>query len=144
MRINPTLTDNGRSSVDQHPVLNTCTMPTRQGGTSVLTIIVILLVVGFISLFAFKVVPGYLEFATVKSIGSDIAGNQELLKKPKSKVMLAINQAYRTNSLYKLKPEETFVLTRDGNKGFLVEIDYEKRANLFKNIDVVTRFNHTY
>ena len=80
----------------------------------------------------------------MKSIGNDIATNAELLKKPKTKVMLAINQAYRTNSLYKLKPEETFVLTRDGNKGFLIEIDYEKRANLFKNIDVVTRFNHTY
>jgi len=137
------LRDNVGSSAQQ-PFLNSSAVPNRQSGMSMLAVISLIGIIAFISLFAFKVVPGYLEFATVKSIGNDISTNAELLKKPKSKVLQAINQAYRTNSLYDLKPEETFVLTRDGDKGYQIQIDYEKRSNLFKNIDVVTRFNHSY
>ncbi len=116
----------------------------KQNGMSLVVLLIVLSVAAFFGMFAFKVVPSYLEFLTVKSIGNDIATNAELLKKPKSKVMQAINQAYRANSLYELKPEESFVLKKDGARGFLVQIDYEKRATLFSNIDVVTRFNHTY
>ena len=58
--------------------------------------------------------------------------------------MQAIAQAYRANSLYELKPEESFVLTKDGARGFLVQVKYEKRTTLISNIDVVTRFDHTY
>ena len=137
------LRNNVRSSAQQS-FLNSSAVPNRQSGMSMLAVISLIGIIAFVSLFAFKVVPGYLEFATVKSIGNDIATNPELLKKPKSKVLQAINQAYRTNSLYDLKPEETFVLTRDGEKGYLVQIDYERRSNLFKNIYVVTSFNHSF
>jgi len=144
MRHDLKLKYNVRSSAERQSFLTSCAVPNRQSGMSMLAAISLIGIIAFVSLFAFKVVPGYVEFTTVKSIGNDIATNPELLKKPKSKVLQAINQAYRTNSLYDLKPEETFVLTRDGDKGYLVEIDYEKRSNLFKNIDVVTRFNHSY
>ena len=116
----------------------------RQNGMSMLLLLVVVAVASFLGIFAFKVAPSYLEFLTVKTIGNDIATNAELLKKPKSKVMQAIAQAYRANSLYELKPEESFVLTKDGARGFLVQVKYEKRTTLISNIDVVTRFDHTY
>jgi len=119
-------------------------LATRQGGMSVFTVLVIVSVVAFLGLFAFKVVPNYMEYLTVKSIGTDISSNAELMKKPKSKVMHAIAQSYRANSLWELKPEESFVLTKDAKRGYIVTIAYEKRANLFKNIDVVTRFDHSF
>jgi len=116
----------------------------RQNGMSVFSVLIVLSIVAFLGLFAFKVVPNYMEYLTVKSIGSDISNNADLMKKPKSKVMQAIAQSYRSNSLWELKPEESFVLTKDAKRGYIVTIDYEKRAVLFKNIDVVTRFDHTF
>ena len=116
----------------------------RQGGMSIFTVLIILSIAAFLGLFAFKVVPNYMEYWTVKSIGTDIANNTELMKKPKSKVMQAITASYRANSLWELKPEESFVLTKDAKRGYKVTIDYEKRATLFHNIDVVTRFDHTF
>lgn len=113
----------------------------RQNGLSMIAVIVILCVVVFFGMFAFKVGPNYMEYMTVKTIGDDIADNEELMKKPKSKVMFAIAQAYRANSLWGLKPDETFTLAKDGERGYIVTIDYEKRTNLFSNIDVVTKFN---
>ena len=119
-------------------------LATRQGGTSIFTVLLIISIAAFLGLFAFKVVPNYMEYWTVKSIGTDISNNAELMKKTKSKVMQAITASYRANSLWELKPEESFVLKKDGKRGYIVTINYEKRANLFKNIDVVTRFDHTF
>ena len=113
----------------------------RQKGLSFFGVLLIVTIAAFFGLFAFKVGPSYLEYMTVKSIGDDIANNADLMKQPKSKVMLALKQAYRANSLWELKPEESFVLTKDAAKGYIVKIDYEKRANLISNLYVVTKFD---
>lgn len=112
----------------------------RQAGMSFIGIFALVGMLAFVGLFAFKVVPGYLEFMTVSKIADDLQANSELMKSPKSKVMSYIGQAYRTNSLWDLKPEETITLTKDGRKGYKVMVDYEKRNKLFSNIYVVTQF----
>ena len=112
-----------------------------QRGFSLLAITVVITIAAFIGLFAFKVGPAYMEYMTVKSIGQDIVDNEALMKQPKSKVMSAIAQAYRANSLWELKPEESFTLQKSGTAGYIVTIDYEKRENLLSNIYVVTKFN---
>lgn len=112
----------------------------RQKGLSFIAVFALVSMLMFIGLFAFKVVPGYLEFMTVSKIADDVAGNAELMKQPKSKVNSYIAQAYRTNNLWDMKPEETIVLKKDGRRGYSVKVDYEKRANLLSNIFVVTKF----
>ncbi len=116
----------------------------RQKGMSLTAVLLLLMVVAFLGMFAFKVIPSHLEYLTVKSIGQDIADNEELMKQPKSKVMQALQQGFRANSLWELKAEESFVLAKDAKRGYVVSVDYEKRNNLFSNIDVVSRFNHVF
>ena len=108
------------------------------GFTSVLVIISVVI---FIGLFAFKLAPHYMENWTVTKIADDVAANPDLLKKPRSKVYAYINQAYRTNNLWDLEPKDTIKLKKDGNKGYIVSVQYEKRAKLFHNIDLVTTFD---
>jgi len=87
-----------------------------------------------------KVVPGYVEFMTVSSIADDTQADPDIMKSPKSKVLAHINQAYRQNNLWDLRAEDTIVLTKDGRKGYKVQVEYEKRSNLISNIFVVTQF----
>ncbi len=112
----------------------------RQAGMSFLGVFALVSMLMFIGLFAFKVVPGYVEFMTVTSIAEDTQNDAELMRAPKSKVMASINAAYRQNNLWDLRGEDTIKLTKSGAKGYKVGIDYEKRANLFSNIWVVTEF----
>ena len=130
--------------LNQHASTGVFNRGNSQKGMSLTLVLVILMVVAFLGMFAFKVVPSHLEYLTVKSIGQGIADNEELLKQPKSKVMQSIQQGFRAKSLWELKPEESFVLKKDGKRGYIVQVDYEKRSNLFSNIDVVSRFNHTF
>lgn len=119
---------------------NNLTVPKKQNGASFLGVFALMAVVMFLGMFAFKTVPSYLEYLTVAKIADDVAANPELMKAPKSKVNAYISQAYRTNNLWDLKPADTIKLSKDGRKGYKVEVDYEKRANLISNIYVVTKF----
>lgn len=112
----------------------------RQRGMSFISILIIMMVVVFLGMFAFKVGPHYMEYSAVKSIAEDAAGQPELLRS-KSKMQQYLTQAYRTNSIWDLKPKDTIVMKKDGKKGMVLTVKYEKRANLIYNIDLVTRFN---
>ncbi|MBX2886391.1 MAG: DUF4845 domain-containing protein [Granulosicoccus sp.] len=114
--------------------------PKNQRGMSFLTILIITMVVVFLSMFAFKVGPHYMEYMTVKNIAEDAAANPDLMRS-KSKMNEYLIRAYRTNSLWELTPKETITMVKDGKKGMVLTVNYEKRANLLYNIDLVTRFN---
>ena len=113
----------------------------HQRGMGMLSIFCIIAVALFIGMFAFKVAPHYMENWTVSKIASDVASNPELLQQPRSKVYSYIQQAYGMNNLWELKPEETIKLKKNGNKGYVVTVQYEKRDTLISNIDVVTSFD---
>ena len=113
----------------------------KQKGMSFLAMFAVVAVVVFLAMFAFKVGPSYMEFMTVKTIAEDVSNNPDLLKGPKSNVVKYIDQSYRTNNLWDLKASETIDLQKDGRLGYVITVNYEKRANLFANIDVVTVFN---
>lgn len=114
-----------------------------QRGMSMIQAMFLIAVFGFVGLFAFKVGPSYIEYLTVAKIADDVAANPELMKKPKGKVLTAIDKAYRTNNLWDLAAKDTILLEKDSNKGYVVKVQYEKRANLFSNIHVVTVFDKT-
>lgn len=128
------------SAVKVVPSVISRPLASKQAGMSFIGVFCLVMLISFVGLFAFKVVPGYIEFMTVSKIADDTQANADLMRSPKSKVMMSISQAYRHNNLWDLKPEETIKLTKDGAKGYQVEVDYEKRANLMSNIFVVQSF----
>jgi len=114
----------------------------RQRGMSMGMMLLVVAVAVFLGLFAFKVGPNYFENWTVQKIANDTATNAELMQsKSKSKIYSHLTKAYRTNSLWDLKPEDTIELVKNGNRGWNVHVKYEKRENLFSNIYVVTAFD---
>ena len=90
----------------------------RQAGLSLIGVLLLISMLLFIGLFAVKVVPGYIEFMTVKSIVDDAQTNPELMKSAKSNVMNSIDAAYRQNNLWDLKAKDTITLTKDRALGY--------------------------
>ena len=115
----------------------------RQKGLGYTGYLIVLAVSIFIGLFAIKVGPFYFEHWTVTAVAEGLVENEEIMSQPRSKVYQYINQAYRQNNLWDLEAEDTISLKRDGKLGYLVTVQYERRANLFHNIDLVTSFNES-
>ena len=112
----------------------------RQAGMSTIGVLAVVGVAIFLGLFAIKVGPAYFENMTIEKIIEDKAADTNLMKAPRSKVYASINQAYRMNNLWDMRAEDTVRLKKDGAKGYVMTVQYEKRANLFANVDVVTVF----
>jgi len=114
----------------------------HQRGMSTVVLLLLVACVAFIGLFAVKVGPAYVEYLAVSKIAQETSENTIVMSQPPSKVLTHINKAYRTNNLWDLKADDTIKLTK--KKGsYSVEVDYEKRINLFANIDVVSVFKKT-
>jgi len=111
-----------------------------QRGLSMPGVLAIVAAALFIGTFAIKVGPAYLENMTINKIVSDKAADTELMRSPRSKVYSAIDRAYDMNNLHGMKAEDTIELKKHADQGYVMTVKYEKRANLFSNIDVVTRF----
>jgi len=114
-----------------------------QQGMGMTTVMVIISVALFLGLFAFKVGPHYFENWTVNQVVEEISAKADVLKKPRSKVYAQINKAYRQNNLWDLKAEDTIELKKNSKTGYTLVVKYEKRTNLFANIDVITTFDGT-
>ena len=112
----------------------------RQRGLSMPVILVVMGIVIFIGTFAFKVGPHYLENLTVNKIVENKMADDSLRNAPRKKIYSALNQAYGLNNLHGMRAEDTVEIKKDKAGGYFMKVNYEKRANLFSNIDVVTRF----
>ena len=118
------------------------TGPARQRGMSMTGVMAIMGVSIFLGLFAIKAGPSYMENMTVQTIVGDTAENADLMRSSRTKVYQQLNAQYRMNNLWDLKAEDTIVLTK-AKSGYVMNVAYEKRENLFANIDLVMRFDDT-
>ena len=115
--------------------------PGAQRGLSTIGVLVLMSVAVFLGLFALKAGPVYFENLTVKKIVADTVADRDLMRSSRSKVYEQLNAQYGINNLWGLKAEDTVELKRDGDRGYVARVNYEKRENLFANIDLVMRFD---
>lgn len=114
----------------------------RQRGLSFFGVMLILAVASFIGMFALKVGPHYFEHWTLTAITKELESNPEVLKQSRSNVYRHINQAFSQNNLWDFKAEDIINLKREAEAGYVVTVEYERRAKLFHNIDVITSFHN--
>lgn len=114
-----------------------------QRGYSLLQLALIIGVVGFFILFAFKVVPMYAENRYVESaLRSLVEAGNKIEDMTDAEIRKKLDNFYLINNVRSEGPTKNIEIERDANK-LLVTIDYETRANLFWNIDLVVSFtNH--
>ena len=117
--------------------------PGTERGLSTTAVLAIMGVAVFIGLFAIKAGPVYFENLTVKKIVADAAADDELMRSSRSRVYEQLNAQYRMNNLWDMKAEETVELKRDGDRGYVARVNYERRETLFANIDLVMSFDQT-
>ena len=115
--------------------------PGTQRGLSTIGVLAIMGVAVFLGLFAIKAGPVYFENLTVKKIVADTVADEDLMRSSRSKVYEQLNAQYGMNNLWGLKAEDTVELKRDGDRGYVARVNYEKRETLFANIDLVMRFD---
>jgi hypothetical protein len=113
----------------------------QTGASAISTLCVLLVVVSILSL-ALKLGPHYIDFRTIQSVVNQLPPN-EVNTMPRAAVFEALEKRFPLNSLYDFKVRDIIQFER-GPEATTLTVAYEKRENLFMNIDVVIRFDKRY
>jgi hypothetical protein len=116
--------------------------PATQAGASLISVVCVLLVVVSTLSLALKLGPHYIDFRTIQSVVDQLPPN-EVNTMPRAAVFEALEKRFPLNNLYDFKVRDIIQYER-GPEATVVTVAYEKRENLFMNVDVVIKFDKRY
>jgi Tfp pilus assembly protein PilX len=113
-----------------------------QQGLTLISWIFVLIILAFCGIFAFRVVPMYSENVYVQNALKSLPEpGMKVSEMSDSEIKKKLSNFYSVNNVRSEGPQN-IVIDRKSNS-VIVKVDYESRANLFYNIDIVMRFqNH--
>ena len=114
----------------------------QQAGASFFSVLIVLIVAGFLFSIAFKLYPAYTDNLTVESVIEDMVSDREQLKTGPQGLKSSFIKKMRINQV-KLPHKDSLVITRkEGVIRFI--LDYEVRIPMFYNVDAVVVFKKEY
>jgi hypothetical protein len=114
----------------------------QQHGLTLISWIFVLMIVAFCGIFAFRIVPMYSENVyVVNALKSLAEPGMKVSEMSDSEIKKKLQNYYLVNNVRSEGPQN--IIIDHKSKSLLVTVDYESRAHLFYNIDVVLSFqNH--
>lgn len=114
-------------------------MNRKQSGMTMLGFLITLAVVMFFLYSAMKIVPMYIEFYSVKKALASIANEQDASNASKEKIRSMFARHLTIDYVKIIKPEMLKIDSTD--VGYNLVVQYERREELFANLDVVGKFH---
>ena len=111
----------------------------KQSGMTMLGFLITLAVVMFFLYSAMKIVPMYIEFYSVKKALASIANEQDASNASKEKIRSMFARHLTIDYVKIIKPEMLKIDSTD--TGYNLVVQYERREELFANLDVVGKFH---
>lgn len=110
----------------------------REGGMTLLGLILVLGVVAFFALLGFRLLPAYMEYFTVKRIITDLAHNPELKGASARDVQIAFERRAAIDYLDSVKASDLQV-AKSGD-GISISASWQKKVPLLSNVSAVIDF----
>ena len=115
----------------------------HQSGLTMITWIVLIGMVGFIGIFAFKLIPIYMDYSTINSALATVAKNATPSETP-AQLKSSIDNLFDVNSVNSVKVDDITIKPDTDGKTLIMSLDYDARTNFVANIDLVVHFEKTY
>lgn len=115
----------------------------KQSGLTMITWIVLIGMVGFIGIFAFKLIPIYMDYSTINNALAGVAKSASAGVSP-AQLKSSIDNAFDINSVNTVKVDDITIKPDTDGKGLVMNLDYDARTNFVANIDLIVHFEKTY
>ncbi|HEY1773422.1 MAG TPA: DUF4845 domain-containing protein [Gammaproteobacteria bacterium] len=115
----------------------------HQSGLTMITWIILIGMIGFIGIFAFKLIPIYMDYYTVNSALMTVAKDVQPGESPQ-KIKSSINNIFDVNSIETIQVDDIGIKPDPDGKGLTLSLNYDARTNFIANIDLVVHFEKTY
>lgn len=122
-------------------------MQTRhsQQGLSLYGIVAGLIIAAIVALVVVKIIPHYMDNLALERIVMAVENDHATSERVKSVGAFYehIGKGMQVNNIHNLNPREIMKITAEGGT-FAVDVDYERREAILKNIDLVVKFQKKY
>ena len=113
----------------------------NQKGASALSIMVILFLAASIMTIVMKVAPMFFDNMTIAKVLEDIGAQSDIAELSDDEIVGTFSKRLTINNVRDFDVKKVVIKRDDGL--LTIDINYEKRENIFKNIDAVASFeNH--
>lgn len=114
----------------------------QQAGASSLVILIMVLFFGGLLTLVIKLGPAYLDDITIQEALESLDGTDDLSTMGPAQVRSLINKRLSVNNVRGFDAKN--ITVEKNGELVMINVDYEVRNNLFRNVDTVIHFQHEY
>lgn len=114
----------------------------KQNGMTMVSWMVVAAFCGAMGLVILKLIPVYMDYASVKSIMDDISLDSEIKGKSASMIRALLHRRLDVNALSRMHEKKGAFKFAKKDFGYTLTLDYEERENLIGNFDYVIVFDY--
>lgn len=115
--------------------------PSQQRGASAIVILLFIAMAALILLVAFKLYPIYYDQWQVMSIAESFNGDPQVSDLSETEIEKRFQLRLTTNGIRDVDFDESVTVEKDSeNSTLYITVAYERRTNLYKNVDAIVVF----
>lgn len=114
----------------------------RQSGLTFISILMLLVILGFYVYLGLKLLPIYLEYYKVKSVVSAVQKENQTAQQTPEQIRQTLMNRFYINEVRRLTGKE--IKIKPVPAGTLVEVEWEVREPALGNVDMVVYFNEKF
>jgi Tfp pilus assembly protein PilX len=115
----------------------------RQAGLTMISWVILILLIGFVALFGFKLVPLYMDYMTINAALNSVA-HQTAEGTSASGVHSAIEKQFNVNDVSVISADDVKIGTDPNSNNMTLTLDYDARTGFVANIDLIMHFHKIY
>ncbi|MFW2374169.1 MAG: DUF4845 domain-containing protein [Gammaproteobacteria bacterium] len=117
-------------------------MRKKQSGLTLISWVAIISLAGIQLVFAMRIIPVYIDFATVKSIMNDVEKKPEFRSKSPRDILTYLRKTLSINNIYELQQQKDALKFKKTTSGLELHLHYEDRGPIIGNLDFVASFEY--
>lgn len=113
--------------------------PQGQRGMGMLGLLIIAIMVGVFVLAAIRIIPGYIEYLTVRDVVQRVAAEFDREADTSADIRRSLSAYLNTNQVKRIDYRDVELRREEGK--LIIDASYEERLPMFWRIDLIVRYD---
>lgn len=116
----------------------------HQAGLTLISWIILILLVGFVAMFGFRLFPIYMEYYSINASMNTAAHRIQIGETPEQ-IRLSIDNLFTINGVNDVTPEKNVTISApQADNKITLTLNYDERVSFIGNVDLLVHFHKIY
>lgn len=116
----------------------------HQAGLTLISWIILILLIGFVAMFGFRLFPIYMEYYSINASMNTAAHRIQVGETP-AQIRLSIDNLFTINGVNDVTSEKNVIISSpQADNTITLTLRYDERVSFIGNVDLLVHFHKTY